>query len=281
MPPEVSPHGSGEVLGPRSNALQHLRRLSGRRRARSDAGQFVVDGPTLVAEALASGAAVVEVYAEPDAPADVVAAAESAGVPVRSAAPGALAKATSPVHPQPMAALVELPAGATGGEAGLDGLAGLVLVLVGVADPGNAGTLVRVAEAAGASAVVSCADAVDLWNPKCVRASAGSLFRVPVVVAGDAADCVERLRNGGLRVIAADLGADVAHYAADLRGDVAILLGNEAHGVPAALASSVDDVISIPMAGRVESLNVAMTGTVLAFEAARQRRVAGETAPSK
>ncbi len=231
----------------------------------------------LVAEALGSGASVVEVYAEPDAPADVIAAARAAGVPVRSTAAGALAKVTSPVHPQPMAALVDLPPGAAGGWSHLDVLRGLVLVLVGVADPGNAGTLLRVAEASGASAVVSCADAVDLWNPKCVRASAGSLFRVPVVVAGDAPACVEHLRSVGMTVLACDLGGAAPHHRTDLRGDVAILLGNEAHGLDAEISALADQVVTVPMAGRVESLNVAMTGTVLAFEAARQRREAAES----
>lgn len=279
----MSPHGPGEALGPKSQALQHLRRLSGRRRARSESGQFVVDGPTLVSEALRSGVDVVEVYAEPDAPGDVVRAAQEAGVPVRATVAGALAKVTSPVHPQPMAALVSLPPGAAGGWDHVGDLHGLVLVLVGVADPGNAGTLVRVAEASGAAAVVSCADAVDLWNPKCVRASAGSLFRVPVVVAGDGADCVRHLRSEGMTVIACDLGAGSTHDRTDLRGDVAVLLGNEAHGIAADVSALADRIVSVPMAGQVESLNVAMTGTVLAFEAARQRRRAadsGETGTS-
>ena len=100
--------GPGDELGPRSNALQHLRRLSGRRRARRDAGQFVIDGPTLIGEALASPVEVVEVYAEPAAPDDVVAAAVAAGVPVRTVAAGALERVTSPVSPQPVAALAAI-----------------------------------------------------------------------------------------------------------------------------------------------------------------------------
>jgi len=259
-----------EVLGPRSAALTDLRRLSGRRRSRLEAGAFVIDGPTLVAEALASGVDVREVYAEPGAPEPVLSAARAASVPVRAVAAGALAKATSPVTPQPVAALAGLPA-----PAGDEVLHGLVLVLVGVADPGNAGTLVRVAEAAGASAVVSCADAVDLWNPKSVRAAAGSLFRVPVVVEGTAHRTVERLRAAGMTTVATTLDAPVDLDDVDLRGDVAVLLGNEAHGLPADVAAAADVAVRIPMAGRVESLNVAMTGTVLAFEAARQRRAGG------
>jgi len=256
-----------EVLGPRSSALTHLRRLSGRRRARLEAGQFVIDGPTLVAEALAAGAGVVEVYAEPGAPEQVLAAARAAGVAVHAVEAGALAKATSPVTPQPVAALATLPPAP-----GDDVLHGLVLVLVGVADPGNAGTLLRVAEASGASAVVSCADAVDLWNPKSVRASAGSSFRVPILVEGTVDAAVGRLRGAGMTVVATALDGAVALDDADLRGDVAVLLGNEAHGLAPEVVALADLAVRIPMAGRVESLNVAMTGTVLAFEAARQQR---------
>ncbi len=255
------------MLGPRSTELQHLRRLSGRRRARRDAGEFVVDGPTLVAEALASDIVVSAVYVEPDAPADVEALARAAGVPVRPVAAGALAKATSPVTPQPVAALATIPAAAP-----VRVLAGLVVVMVGVADPGNAGTIVRFAEAAGASAVVSCADAVDPWNPKCVRASAGSLFRVPLLDAGSVERCVSLLRSAAMTIVACDAGAATSYDAADLTGDVAILLGNEAHGLVDGADVAADLVVAVPMQGRVESLNVAMTGAILAFESARQRR---------
>lgn len=246
--------------------MTNLRRLSGRRRARLEAGRFVVDGPTLVAEALDAGTELVEVYAEPGAPLEVLDAARAAGVPVRSVAAGVLAKVTSPVTPQPMAALAVLPE-APGDEV----LRGLVLVLVAVADPGNAGTLLRVAEAAGATAVVSCADAVDLWSPKAVRASAGSVFRVPVVVESTAPEAVRRLRAAGMTTVATTVDAAVDLYDVDLRGDVAVLLGNEAHGLPADVVADAELAVRIPMAGRVESLNVAMTGTVVAFEAARQR----------
>jgi TrmH family RNA methyltransferase len=259
--------GPGDALGPRAPALQHLRRLTGRRRARQEHGQFVIDGPTLVAEALASRVEVIEVYAEAGAPDDVLDAARGAGVPVRAVSEGALAKVTSPVTPQPAAALARIPAPAT-----TDALRGLVLVLVGVADPGNAGTLLRVAEAAGASAVVSCADAVDVWNPKCVRASAGSAFRVPHLPAGPTDDAVVALRGAGMTLVACDVSGVDAHDDTDLTGDVAVLLGNEAHGLSPDLVAAADRVVRIPMAGDVESLNVAMTGAVMAFESSRQRR---------
>lgn len=247
--------------------MTNLRRLSGRRRARLESGRFVIDGPTLVAEAIEAGVEVIEVYAEAAAPADVLDAAREAGVAVRAVADGVLAKVTSPVTPQPVAALAALP-----DPPGDEVLAGLVLVLVGVADPGNAGTLLRVAEASGASAVVSCADGVDLWNPKSVRASAGALFRVPVLVEGSVHGALARLRDAGMTLVATALDGAVDLDDADLRGPVALLLGNEAHGLAADVVAAADLAVRVPMAGRVESLNVAMTGTIVAFEAARQRR---------
>ena len=227
----------------------------------------MIDGPTLVAEALASPVDVVEVYAEPGAPDGILEGARVAGVPVRAVSAGSLAKVTSPVTPQPVAALATIPAPATA-----EALHGLVLVLVGVADPGNAGTLLRVAEAAGASAVVSCADAVDVWNPKCVRASAGSVFRVPCLPAGPLDDALDALRGAGMTLVACDVSGIAAHDDTDLTGDVAVLLGNEAHGLPPEAVGAADHLVRIPMAGDVESLNVAMTGAVMAFESARQRR---------
>lgn len=228
----------------------------------------MIDGPVLVAEAMDAPVRIITCYAEPDAPESVVSAARERGIDVQAVAPGALAKVTSPVTPQSLAALAEIPPAAV-----LTELTGLVLVLVGVADPGNAGTLFRVAEAAGATAVVSCADAVDVWNPKCVRASAGSILRVPHVDGGGLEACCAGLGEASMSLVACDLAGSCAPDETDLRGNVALLLGNEAHGLAAHAIAAADRVVTIPMAGRVESLNVAMTGTVLAFEAARQRRL--------
>jgi TrmH family RNA methyltransferase len=145
-------------------------------------------------------------------------------------------------------------------------------VLAGVADPGNAGTLLRVAEASGVGAVVFGGDAVDAYNPKCVRASAGAVFRVPIVDREPLSAVLDRLGGSGHAVIATRADATTAYDSLDYTGPVAFLLGNEAHGLDNHLDLQVTDTVSIPMAGRTESLNVAMTGAVLCFEAARQRR---------
>lgn len=209
-------------------------------------------------------------YAEPDAEREVVELAVAAGIEVRDVAPGALAKVTSPVTPQAVAAIATTPAPAS-----VASLSGFVLVLVEIADPGNAGTLIRSAEAAGAAGIVCCGQVVDVWNPKCVRASAGSVFRVPVAADPDIDGVLDELRARGVRVLAAHGAgagrAGVRYTDADLTGDVAVLLGNEAHGLPDEVLEAVDEIVSVPMTGEIESLNVAMTGTVIAFEAARQR----------
>ena len=140
-----------------------------------------------------------------------------------------------------------------------------VVVADRIADPGNGGTIVRSAEAAGAQAVVFTPGSVDPFNPKVVRATAGSLFRVPVV-----ACALDEVRAAGLKVLATSSHQGAAYTDTDLVGPVAIVVGNEAHGVPD--DAPVDGWITIPHEGPAESLNVAMAATVLVFEVARQRR---------
>lgn len=156
-----------------------------------------------------------------------------------------------------------------------ESIADASFVLVGdrIADPGNAGTMLRSAEAAGADAVVFTSGSVDVFNPKVVRASAGALFAVPVVVDVPLAEVTRATprRSWGTTSHPEAVGA-VAHLAADLRSPCALVLGNEAHGL--ADDAPVDAWVTIPHAGRAESLNVAMAATVLAFEVARQRSTA-------
>lgn len=259
--------------------MQRLRRLSGRRSARHEEGAFVIDGPVLLGEALAAGVCVQEVFATPDADAGVVAVARAAGIQVHEVSQDVLARAAGTVTPNGIAAVaarVEVSAG----DAIAASLAGpLALVLVDVADPGNAGTLLRAAEAAGASAVLFCGRSVDPSNPKCVRASAGALFHVPVAIGGDVERVLDELGRGGTPRVAAVVDGGTPYDAVDLTGPVAIVLGSEAHGLPGSVGALVDHRVTIPMAGRSESLNVAMAGAVLCFESLRQRRGAAPTEP--
>jgi len=263
------------VLSPRNPRVKRLARLARSRRARADDGVFVVEGPTLVAEALDGGTAVEGIYVEEGAATDLVARAGALGVPVHVLAAGGLRGVVDARTPQPVAALACTPVSSVAAAAA----APLVLVLVGVADPGNVGTLVRTAEATGASVI--CCGGADPFSAKAVRASAGSVLRVPVaVVAGDDAEAVlEHLGGTGHRRLATRPTGGVPYDSADLEGDLAVVLGSEAHGLPPGLDEHRDDLldlsVSIPMDGRAESLNVAMAGTVICFEAARRRRDAG------
>ena len=220
-------------------------------------------------DALDAALEIQAVFVEAGRPVDAVAdRARAAGVPVHTVRDGALARVTDTVTPQGVVAVASRPT------PGLDlaGTDGDVLVLVGVGDPGNAGTLVRTAEAAGAEAVVFCEGSVDPFTPKCVRASAGSVFHVPVFSGGEPVEVLQRLGMDGRRRVATAARAGVAVDETDLTAPLAIVLGNEAHGLPVAVGSEVDEWVHIPMAGRVESLNVAVAGALVCFEAARQRR---------
>ena len=145
-----------------------------------------------------------------------------------------------------------------------------VIVLAGLQDPGNLGTILRSAEAFGATGVVSLPGTVSAWNTKAVRASAGSVFRVPFLTS-EIVECIPRLHGAGLAIFAAlSQGAQQAH-SADLARPVALIIGNEGNGVPGALAARADSTITIPFPGPVESLNAAVAASVLLYEASRQR----------
>ncbi|MEO6318184.1 MAG: RNA methyltransferase [Acidimicrobiales bacterium] len=255
--------------------MQRLRRLSGRRSARLEEGAFVIDGPILLREALRAGVRIDEVFVTPSADEATVAAAVAVGAIVHEVAPDVLARAVDTTTPHGMAAI----AGRV--EVALDvalqaaGTGPLTLVLVDVADPGNAGTLLRAAEAAGAAAVLFCGSSVDPSNGKCVRASAGALFHVPVASGGETMAVLEQLGRQGVRTAAAAVDGGQPYDEADLTGPVAVVVGSEAHGLSERVLAVVDDRLSIPMVGRSESLNVAMAGSVLCFEALRQRRRTG------
>ncbi len=149
----------------------------------------------------------------------------------------------------------------------------LVAVCADVRDPGNAGTVIRCADAAGADAVVLAGSSVDAYNPKTVRASVGSLFHLPVVVVLDAAGAVRALQAAGLQVLAADGAGERDLYdSAPLAGPVAWLFGNEAWGLPAELAALADHRVSIPIHGRAESLNLSTAAALCLYETARTQR---------
>ena len=260
------------MIGARHPILGRLRRLSRQPAARREEGAYVIDGPTLLDEAVSAGVVIEAVVAEPTAPEPFLERLRAAGVIVHQAATGALAKAVATVTPQPLAAVARFEDLTV--HQVLDRLAepSVVLVLVGVNDPGNAGTLLRSAEASGVGAVMFCDDSVDPFNPKCVRASSGSLFRLPVVRDAVGIDAVRLLQERGVVCLGTVARGGVPYDEIAYGSPTAIVLGNEANGLPEAIQSRLDQLATIPMQSPVESLNVAMAGTLLAFEAARQFR---------
>jgi TrmH family RNA methyltransferase len=173
--------------------------------------------------------------------------------------------------PQPIAALVEVPSWSWPDLLNAKRGKALLLVLAGVQDPGNLGTMLRSAEAFGATGVVTLPGTVSAWNAKAVRASAGSVFRVPLL-ASNAEECIAQLRESEVKILATAIETGKAAELANLRAPVAILIGNEGNGLAKELAECADAAITVPCPGPVESLNAAMAATVLLYEAARQRR---------
>jgi TrmH family RNA methyltransferase len=178
-----------------------------------------------------------------------------------------LERVGSTVTPQPVLAVARKP------EVSADWLArdGLVIVGVELSDPGNVGTLLRSAEASGAAGIVLSRGSVDAYNPKVVRASAGAIFGVPVMEEWSAVEALDALGELGRQRLGAVAGTGTRYFDVDFRRPTAVALGNEAHGLGADLAAHLDGHVTIPMAASAESLNVAMAGTVLCFESARQR----------
>jgi TrmH family RNA methyltransferase len=150
--------------------------------------------------------------------------------------------------------------------------ASLVLVIAGIQDPGNLGTILRSAEAFGADGVISLPGTVNAWNPKAVRASAGSVFRLPLVTAG-VEECFRHLHQANVKIWTTTVHAAEPADLVNLAGPVALLIGNEGSGVPAELAARCDGALTIPCPGPVESLNASVAASVLLYEAARQRCV--------
>ena len=297
-PADAGPFPGGHAVAPRSALLDNpnadrakaVRRLANRA-GRDRAGRFLAEGPQAAREAAAAAVQrpglLAELYLTQAAAQrypEIVRSAAEAGVPARLATPAVLEAMADTVNPQGVLAVcapVAVPLAALVGARPR-----LVAVLAHVRDPGNAGTVVRAADAAGAEGVLLTDASVDVQNPKTVRATAGSLFHLPVVTGVPLAAAVTGLRAAGLRIYAADgggatnlddlLDAAAAGDAAGLAGPVAWIFGNEAQGLPEGALALADAVVRVPVHGRAESLNLGTAATVCLYAAARaQRRGAG------
>lgn len=253
--------------------MRRLRELLRDRRTREAEQAFVVEGPRAVGGALDRGARLEVVYLGTGAPqafGALVSRLRAADVVVRELKDGVLERVGSTVTPQPVLAVAAMPAPDPGRLAG----DGLVVIGVELGDPGNVGTLLRSAEASGAAGIVLSSGSVDAYNPKVVRASAGAIFGVAVVEGWSVMEALDAMRAAGRRCVGTRAEGATPYHDADLVAPTAVVLGNEAHGLPTALGEVLDDWLTVPMRAPAESLNVAMTGTLLCFEAARQLRAA-------
>ena len=265
--------GEPTAIGAKNPRLRRLRQLSNRSKARSAERAFVVDGPVLAVDAMRSDLTVTEIFASPDQWDELEDGLSTDdtdwdGVDRYTVEDSVLIAALDPVNPRPVAAVVAMPE-RTVADLGV-GLP--ILVAVELRDPGNLGTMMRTAEAAGLAGGVVVGDSVDVYSPKTVRASAGSVLRTPVVKIGSVAEAYDALRATGRSVHTAIVDTDAEVYdRLDLRS-AAIVVGNEPHGLSAEAIKLGDGALTIPLSPSVESLNAAAAASVLCFEAARQQR---------
>ena len=242
-------------------------------------GLFLAEGPQAVREAIGHRPDVVrDVYADPTATsryADLLAAAEQAGVRAEQVSAAVLEAMSDTTHPQGLLAVcrpvdVDLAQvlDADPAQAFL-GRPGFVVILTHVRDPGNAGTVIRGADAAGASAVLVSDASVDVYNPKVVRSTVGSLFHLPVVVGIPATELLDRVSAAGFVLLAADGTGELLLSEAPLDQPHAWVMGNEAWGLEANVQQRCDHVVRVPIYGHAESLNLAMAATLCLYASAR------------
>lgn len=273
------------IVQSKQNArLKELRRAIAHpgREARGLAG---IEGPNLLDEALRAGLRITAVFVAQEAKDPLKDLELPPELDVLMVPQAILNPALATETPQPVAALVEVPdwtwahvlppqqQGRVAGGSGLRGRGAwppLVVVLAGVQDPGNAGTIVRSAEAFGATGVIALPGTVSLWNSKAVRASAGSVFRLPQLTVS-VQECFATLREAGARFLSTTGRAAEPCDMAIMTGSVALIIGNEGNGVPERIAARADECVTICCPGPVESLNAAVAASILLYEASRQR----------
>jgi RNA methyltransferase, TrmH family len=260
-----------EALASSHQRVRRLRRLVQKRSLRWSEGVCVLEGPDLVDEALATGQELEALYMAQGAtgePRFAASVERGLAVGVRSfvLAPGVMERVADASTPQPILATMRFRAGSVA-ELGFRGFS---LILHDVRDPGNAGTVIRSADAAGADAVIFTGHSVDPYSPKTLRATAGSIFHLPVAVA-ELADAVGAARAAGATVWAAVVRDGRPYLDVELGGPVVVVIGNESEGLDADALALCDDALSIPMPGRSESLNLGVAASLILFEALRQR----------
>jgi RNA methyltransferase, TrmH family len=267
-------------MGVRSARVKAARQL-GKRAFRERSRSFLAEGPQAVREALREPGVLTELFVTSQGAGrhpELIAQAAHRGVAVHEVSGEVMAELAQTITPQGLLGVcrfVDVPLAELLTAGAAEQALRLVTVLANVRDPGNAGTVLRTSDAAGADGVIFAAASVDPYNSKCVRSSAGSLFHLPVVAGGPLAEAISGLRTAGLQILAADGSASSildTPEGPDLTRPTAWLFGNEAWGLPADLLALADDVVAVPVYGQAESLNLAAAAAVCLYASARQLR---------
>ncbi|MBT2292704.1 RNA methyltransferase [Paenibacillus albidus] len=259
-----------EIMSPQNTRVKEWAGLQ-EKKHRDKTRKYIVEGIHLVQEALQAEADVECLAYDLDKgmPAELKGLLQAVqGMEVIGVSAAVIAKCSSTGTPQPVFAIVRKEE--QGVETILAQKDSLVVVLDGLQDPGNVGTIIRSADAAGAAGVILGQGCADLYNPKTIRSTMGSMFHLPVVE-GDLREILPQARERGALLVSTSLQGEESCYEHDFHGSQWLLIGSEGKGISPETAQMVDKSIIIPMAGRAESLNAAMAATILLFEGMRQR----------
>ncbi len=252
-----------------NDKIKYIEKLKQKSSFRKEEGFFVVEGIRMIREV--PGNLRKELYLTEKALSDHPELKKWCDY-VETVSESVMEKLADTKTPQGMVALVRIPEPEYGaGEGARSGGQPLYLILDGLQDPGNTGTLIRTAEAVGATAVFLSRNSADPYSPKVVRSTMGTIFRVPVRICDDLPQAIRELKQSGVAVFGTHL-AGTDFFAADLTGPLAFLIGSEGRGLSEEVAAEADHLLRIPMEGSVESLNAAVSGSVVAYEAYRQRK---------
>ncbi len=257
------------ALSSKSEKIKLLRKLAHKAGFRHMEGLFIVEGRNSIEAALRSGMKLEAIYTAPNVTTTdllLIEIAEGQNIPAYEVEIGVLESIQDSISPQPILGVAHMgmPSPITTGSS-------TVILLDNLRDPGNAGTIIRSAHASGVKHVVFSKESVDPYNPKVVRSTAGSIFFVDVHISEDLTRLIEMLKSQNYKVFTTAGDGDEVYYRADLTGDCAVVIGNEAHGVTKEVREIADSSLRIPTESDLESLNASMAATLILFEAMRQR----------
>jgi TrmH family RNA methyltransferase len=261
--------------------LKMIRKLADKKE-RDRTSLFVIEGPHLIEEALKSGARIKLIVYSNDRNGEVIEKAKNKNIGTIRAGENELKKLSDTKTPQGIIGVVEKLKNDE--DPLINAKDAFLLICEGIRDPGNLGSMIRTAAAAGCTGVFISGDSVDIYNPKVVRATGGSLFKVPVKAEADIRQVIKNLKNNKIAVFGTDAGAAPSVYSCILKRPFAVIIGSEGSGIKKEILSMCDRTVSVPMEAGVESLNASVSAAVVLFEAKRQnghRKSGFETRPYK